>query len=439
MKKSKLENGVIILVGALLMGFLWRVRGSGGWGSSWGLLNAGFIYSLFVVSALGERKKMNFSFLTLTSFSFMLTVPAWGTFLTQIRGVLDGGQDFGVTPQEIAINPISGIFMMLCLGFGTASIFGVMLGRGLSDKPWKIKDFVILLVIFIAVEKLASATISHYILNTVQPQAGELFATGLAKEGITDSVYSFYMKNFDGLSVSKKFFGGRNYFSSIKTISRAIAAVGVLLTARFIIKDKLSAKIGTVVCSAFAVAITVADLFFYFADRVGENIDVWPMWEYSTGFIAGLFITATLVLVKPREDVAEIAFSNMNEKVKTPLEFILTYIAGMGINIVRPILERFDYSEYQILATVLAVLGAVIVAIISVKKCGLFFDKISFEKYATVILACFTLYIILVYLFTGENPNVIAISSAHNILSVISAVFVILFSILGLERKKQSN
>ncbi|MEE1283504.1 MAG: hypothetical protein UHK54_01450, partial [Acutalibacteraceae bacterium] len=70
-----------ILIGALLMGFLWRVRGTHGWGSSWGLLNAGFIFTMFIIMVIGERKKLNFGWLTITSLSFMLTVPAWGTLL----------------------------------------------------------------------------------------------------------------------------------------------------------------------------------------------------------------------------------------------------------------------------------------------------------------------------------------------------------------------
>ena len=45
-KNSKLYNVLAVLVGALLLGFLWRVRGEHGWGSSWGLLNAGFVFAL---------------------------------------------------------------------------------------------------------------------------------------------------------------------------------------------------------------------------------------------------------------------------------------------------------------------------------------------------------------------------------------------------------
>ena len=46
--KSTTKQIIEIIMGALLMGLLWRVRGEHGWGSSWGLLNAGFIFTLFI-------------------------------------------------------------------------------------------------------------------------------------------------------------------------------------------------------------------------------------------------------------------------------------------------------------------------------------------------------------------------------------------------------
>ena len=51
MKKENtaLKTALHILLGALLMGLLWRVRGEHGWGSSWGLLNAGFVFTMFLV------------------------------------------------------------------------------------------------------------------------------------------------------------------------------------------------------------------------------------------------------------------------------------------------------------------------------------------------------------------------------------------------------
>ena len=94
-KNNKLFNVFAVLAGAMLLGFLWRVRGENGWGSSWGLLNAGFVFTMFIILVKGERKKLDMSWITLTSLSFMLTVPAWGTLLNQITGVLQQPQTEG--------------------------------------------------------------------------------------------------------------------------------------------------------------------------------------------------------------------------------------------------------------------------------------------------------------------------------------------------------
>ena len=126
-------------------------------------------------------KKMNLAWTSLTALSFMLTVPAWGTLLKQITGVLD----FDGTVYTIS--PWSGVFMMLCLGFGLASIFGVMLGRGYSDKQWKLWHIIVLVAVFYAVGYLAKATVSHLILQAVQPEAAEALAADLKLVGIEDS------------------------------------------------------------------------------------------------------------------------------------------------------------------------------------------------------------------------------------------------------------
>ena len=175
-----------ILIGALLMGFLWRVRGTHGWGSSWGLLNAGFIFTMFIIMVIGERKKLNFGWLAITSLSFMLTVPAWGTLLDQITGVLFNATEISslipfnsAYASDVYCSVPSAVYIMLTLGFGLASLYGIMLGRAYSDKQWKIYHYIILVAVFFAAGLIAKATVSHWIINVIQPEAGEAFEVGL--------------------------------------------------------------------------------------------------------------------------------------------------------------------------------------------------------------------------------------------------------------------
>ena len=412
MKKENtaLKTALHILLGALLMGLLWRVRGEHGWGSSWGLLNAGFVFTIFLVVVKGSRQKLDIGWLSLTALSFMLTTPGWGTLLSQITGIIYDAEDWSVGGSDVYTSVGSAVFLMLCLGFGLASLFGIMLGRGFSEKQWKTKDIVILLGVFYITDLIASAVISPFILNAVQPEAAQVFEKGLQIQNIDGSAYQVYMEHFKDVSWAKKIDGGRNYFQSCDVITSTIKAIASLLTVRFIIKDKVSAKTGLVVCSAFAIGITVADLFFYFGNGgyhelnpsyLPEFFYAWGCWEYFTGFIAGGIITAFILKLKPQKDVSDLAFQKVPEKPKAILTFILGTLFMIGVNIVRPVLVRFEDSDFMIIATVIAVVYAIIMVIAITKGYGFNASKIHIEKYYAFLLLFFVTYIEIVYLLIG--------------------------------------
>lgn len=442
-KQSVSGKFLIVLIGALLMGFLWRARGTHGWGSSWGLLNAGIVFTLFITAALGARQKLDLKWTALTALSFMLTTPAWGTLLTQITGRLDLGE-----AGFAYVSPFSGVFMMLCLGFGCASIFGIMLGRGFSDKQWKLHHFIILIGVFYAVNLIAKASISHYILDFIQPESGKIFCDDLRAVGIKDSAYDVFMQHFDNDAWAKKFtrellgresVAGRNYFQEIKTISAAISALAVLITTRFIIKDKRAAATGTVTCLAFSFAITVSDLFFFFGNggyhmlqgySLPANFAPWSLWEYFTGFIAGGIITAFLVSIKPLDDIKEPTFNKLPAKATNIFAFLIGIIGMIGISVVRPVLERFDlfetFTTVGLVSTVIAVLVALIIAILLTKKYGLALERLSFERFCTFALPWFMIFIFFTYMFIGlkEYMNFVYLNELHNILVMVSFALV---------------
>lgn len=440
--KSKIYNAIVVLLGAMLMGMMWRVRGTHGWGSSWGLLSAGIAYVLFVTVALGERQKMNFAWTSLTGLSFMLTVPAWGTLLKQMTGVLD------FDGRIYEISPWSGVFMMLCLGFGVASIFGVMLGRAYSDKQWKIHHILILIGVFYAVNYIAKATVSHWIIELVQPESITAFVDDLKAVGLGDDAYKTYMQHFDNDAWAKKFtmdilgrqsVAGRNYFQEIMTISSAISAVAVLITTRFVIKDKVAALTGTVTCCAFAVAITLADLFFWFEAKgyaVPETYAAWSLWEYFTGFIAGGIITAFLVCLKKKDNIKEITFEKLPQKAQVVFTFILGFIGAIGINIVRPVLERFDESDLQIVFTAISVVVTLALVAVIAKKYGCALQKIPYGNFSAFALPCFIIYTYIAYMFIGcaEYQNYTGFNYIHNILVTVSVICVSLWSVMQIKK-----
>lgn len=444
-KKNTLQNVFAVLVGALLMGFLWRVRGETGWGSSWGLLNAGFVFTMFLCLAKENRKKLDIGWLSLTALSFMLTVPSWGTLLSQITGVLHEPELWKEGDAFVYVSIPSAIILMLSLGFGLATIYGIMLGRGFSDKQWKVKDFIIVLAVFFISGTIAKATVSHWFLELIQPQAVEIFEKGLAAANVDGDVYTLYLQHFDDLSWGKKFDGGRNYFSSIQAISSVVRSVCSILAVRFIVKDKISTKVGTVVSVAFAFAITVADLFFYFGNGgyhmenpspFSSFIYPWGCWEYFTGFISGAIITAYILKLRNTENVNELAFNKVPEKANTVLTFILGFVFMIGVSIVRPVLERFDDSDYQIIATVIAVLVAIAVVVLMNIKWGINAKNVSTAKLFSVLLPAFVAYIFITYMFIGtaEKINISLINSLQTVMCIISVAVTLIWSAISIKR-----
>ncbi len=437
--RSIFEKIIIVLIGGLLCGMLWRARGEHGWGSESGVLMVGFVYTLFITVVLGARKKMDLGWLAFTVSSFVLTTPAWGTLLSQITGTLNASATVDDVILTADISVFSGVFMMLCLGLGMAPLFGILLGRGYSEKQWKVRDIVILIAVFYAVDLITKASVSHWVIELVQPQAADLFEQGLEKAGIEGSAYSVYMQHFASIPWGKKIHGGRNYFSEVQVVSNAIKAVAVLFVTRFAIKDKIAAKVGAVTCIAFGISITVADLFFFFCNGgfrnalpqyTGSFVYAWSNWEYFTGFIAGIIMTAFLVSLKPTEDVKEITFDFIPEKVRK----VLIFIGGFGViavNIIRPAILRFDTTDTTtIIGAVIGVAIAAVVIGLLVKFAGFNAEKLGMDVFCRVLLLFFVTFIAVFYLFicTEEYRNINEINSLHTILFAISAVLCLAWS-----------
>lgn len=450
-KKSLWQKILIILVGGLLLGFLWRLRGSRGWGSEAGVFNVGFVYLLFITTVLGERKKLDLGWLSLTAMSFILTVPSWGTINTQITGVIRESEVEGAEHIFRYISPLSGAFMICCVGFGVAGLFGVLLGRGFSSHQWKVKDFMVVIGAFLIFDVISKASISHWIVQLIQPEAVDMFEEGLKTEGIEGSAYKVFMQHFADISWSKKIIGGRNYFSEIQAVSSAIRALGAILAARFIVKDKVAAKVGALVCGAFGLSITVSDLFFWFTKggyrQLGTPYEegfiyAWSCWEYFTGFIAGIIITAVLILLKKNEDVPEIAFSKIPEKPQKFLVFAAGFIGTVGVNLIRPVARRFDSSDtVQIIAISAAVVLTAVLVLLLVKKGGINAEKMGMEWLARFLLPIFVAFMFLSYFFVAseEHRAIVEINTLHNILVIISALSVLVYSFMLFKKRSDNN
>ena len=438
-KKTKIINNIItVLVGSLLMGMLWRIRGTHGWGSVFGMLNAGYVFSLFIIAYLGGRRKLGLGWLFITSVSLMVTTPEWGSIIHQICGVLDGS----TYDENIYVSLFSAIVLLLCLGFGMAVFFGIMLGRAYSDKQWKLKDFVVILAIYFAVNILSRVSVSLIILNLIQPEAQSLFKDGLYEIGNQDPGWKVYLQHCIGGFGLKDITGGRNYFASVKAISSALSAVAAIFATRHIVKDNRAANVGVVTCFAFAFAVIAADLFLFFGSGgwhysqgfvLPDNIAPWPMWEYATGFIAGGIITAVMINLKNKTDVDDPFVLGVSPEVKETLTFIFGYCVLVGVNVVRPVFQRYDNSIYQILHTVAASLIAVAIIIVTVSICGVSAQKVNMKFYASFMIIVSVSYLTIVYIFVGdaEYSCYLSMGYIHNTLVAISSAVVIVWGIIN--------
>ena len=431
-----------VLTGALLLGMLWRFRGSHGWGAAWGVLACGFVFTLFLTAMLRQKKDVSFAMLSLTALSFMLTTPSWGTFLSSVTGVQALSAKGSDAVTEVFVHPASAAALMLCLGFGMVAVFGVLLGKCFGGKVWRVRDFVLVLAAFYVVTSLMQATLSHVVFRLIQPESVRAFAADLQANGIADGVYKTYLRHFGNIEWGKKYVGGRHYFAAIEAISRAVAAAAVLLVVRFLVRDKQAAKTGAVICGAFALAITLSDIWF-FLDGGGVHaaqgfslpdwIAAWSTWEYCTGFVAGGIITAYVRRLSVTTQVT--LPQKISGKPHSPLAYILFFIGGLGANVVRPMLVRMDRSSMQIPATTLAVLAVIAVSVLICRKWGAALDRAPSDRFACALVAFFAGYFLLLYLFAYE-PQIHEMQMLHNILVLISYAGVTAWCLVRSIRRK---
>ncbi|MCR5781157.1 MAG: hypothetical protein K6G90_00330 [Clostridia bacterium] len=425
--RTILPGPAAVLTGALLLGFLWRVRGTHGWGSSWGVLAAGFVFTLFLTAAAARKNRPPMRLIALASLSFMLTAPAWGTLLGQITGIL-GGSPEGAAPTYIS--PAQGALFMALMGFGLAGMFGVLLGRCFTDRPWRLRDYIVVLAVFLIVFYGMKATLAHPLVKLLSPQATDAFRQGLAEAGIAKTPFAAYLSYFNAEGWAKKIAGGRHYYACVSAISSAAGAAAAICAARFFAKDRFAAKTGAVVCGAFAFSITAADLFFFFGNggyrgtqgfSLPQNFAAWSLWEYFTGFIAGGIITFFILRAAPAQAVGEPLISKLPEKPQSVLSFLLVCIGAVGLNAVRPMLVRTDETPYSVWFAVAAGVATLGLCVLMCRKCGFCFRDAG-ASLPAVLCAAFTLYFAALYFFAG-SPEIKNMGMLHNILAAVSAVF----------------
>lgn len=399
LKVRRLTPGVkalLVMMFAIMSGFMWRVRGSHGWGSMWGMFAVGVMLVLVIYAFFGNRRKMSLEAIPIAVILLGITNGGWGTLNSQMGGYL--GSTVPFTGQEtdavISISPYSGLAIMLLLGFGWMPLFSMFIGSLFSKKQYKIWHYIALIAVFYVVVYGFQFVVAHYILPFINSDAVEAFKQGLADRGIEMSPMMAYIKNLGSEAWFKKIPFGRNYFASIRVISYAAAALILSLSVLIAKRDKVTAFISFAINLICSVSITLADIVMVVDSDAGffANINAprflqggnWSLWEYLTGFLLGFGIMLLLVCLPKSITGGEGDFDYSapfkKKNVYAAYSAILTLFATFVVTVARPAGMRIaelavykgwfddeDLLTYIIIA-VLCVIGIIPCAVIARKN-----------------------------------------------------------------------
>lgn len=303
-KLSLREKIISVIAGAVLGGFLWRVRGTHGFGAMWGIIMFSSLFTLFIISYYGNRAKIKYELIPVGTLLAMLTVPAWGCVNTFMGGVLRGTVS-GTDGEELStvINGWHGLWILLMTGFTLLYLYSVFIGSLFSLKEYKFYHYLIIAGVFLIVVYAAKLSFAHNLLKLIIPEVGNSFADGIRSAGSDETVKQVYIHHILSTSALKKIPYGRAYGETIEHISYMCGALAVLLTALIAFRDKVTAFVSCLINLSTACAITVSDVFLI-NDKVNTGniikditllpgflkVTSWSLWEFFTGFISGLLI-----------------------------------------------------------------------------------------------------------------------------------------------------
>ena len=263
---------ISVILGAIIGGFMWRCRGDGGFGSSWGLYSVGLVLMLLIYHFYGNRKGMKYEMIPLGGLMLGLSVTGYATVLEQLAGVvwsdlpysgelLNGLEPVFTGPNGDVYAPIdhiSGAVIIFLMAFTLIPLFAFFVTSLFSGKEYKIKHYIIAVAVYMVSQLIFKATVSHFIIQLINPDQVAYAALGLKEYGHNyASPMAAYMSHFldRGWTQDIPFF--ENYYMSIEHISDALAVVTLSLYALIFRKDKYTCFGSLVLNLLTAVTTTV--------------------------------------------------------------------------------------------------------------------------------------------------------------------------------------
>ncbi|MBQ2694213.1 MAG: hypothetical protein IJF57_01555 [Clostridia bacterium] len=443
-------KALLVPLFAIMCGFMWRVRGSHGWGSMWGMFAVGVMMILVIYAFFGNRRKMSYEAIPAAVILLGITNGGWGTLNSQMGGYLGSTAPF--TGEEVAatveINPYYGLWVMLLLGFGWMPLFSIFIGSLFSKRDYKIKNYIAIVAVFYALVAVFMFVVSHFILPYISPTAVDMFKDGLADKGIEMSPLMAFIKNLGSEAWFKKIPFGRNYYASIRVISYSAAALLTSLTVLVAFRDKITAFISTAINAIMALSITLADVFLIIDSDKGFLAGItppaflaqgsWSLWEYFTGFLMGFGVMLLLVCLPKKITQGEGRFEYTEPFGKKWIfaaysavltlffTFVLTIARPAGMRIAEMLAARGIIGETDVVEIVImAVIGVIgFAACIPVVKKNVVAKALPVpvpkraEDFCMSAAPLYFLVTALMYFFTDEACLVQLIKNPSSLLNV---------------------
>lgn len=480
--KSNVSAKIIsVILGAIIGGFMWRCRGDGGFGSSWGLYSVGLVLMLLIYHFYGNRKGMKYEMIPLGALMLGLSVTGYATVIQQLAGVVwsdlpySGEMLRGLEPLLIGqngdvyapINHISGAVIIFLMAFTLIPLFAFFVTSLFSGKEYKIKHYIIAVAVYMISSLIFKATISHYILQLINPDQVAYAALGLKEYGYDyASPMAAYMSHFMDRKWTQDIAFFENYYMSIEHVSDALSVVVLSLYALIFRKDKYTGFGSLILNLLTAIPTTIFtclvscsfDSGFFKGVEFSETFRrfaSWGVWEFIVGFFVGLFVMAFLALTVRNNHTAETDLSPVfeNKKLNFGFSFLLTvFILGVtparaiGIRFARLLETANILGDDEPLGTILTVVLSVIFGVFMIKilrrnileKNSNAFDM-SPVKFAKITLPsylamCFVIY----FFFDNIGIRYIRTDITVPIMLVASALFAMIYIPMRLTTKKVS-
>ncbi len=341
-KTGELSKGlkvVSVILGFLCGGFMWRCRGEGGFGSSWGLYCVGLTIMLLVYNFYGKRNGMKFEMIPFGALLMGVGVNGYATVIEQTAGVLYSDLPYKGEVVYSPINPYSGLIIELFMGLTFIPLFSIFVSSLFSGKKYKYYHYLIMIALYFGVSYICKATVAHPILKVINPEQVNYAALGLKDCGFDyASPMQAYMSHFADRGWTQEIPYFENYFMSIDHISDCIAILSIFVYVLIALKDKVAVIMSAVMnlfvsCSSVFFSFMIAAVFksgFY------ENMNLprfiaegagWGIWEYMTGASVGFIVMLVLALMPKKytaltTDDCEPLFKN--EKINYLVNIVLS-------------------------------------------------------------------------------------------------------------------